>query len=268
MQPLVCFVSDFGLGDTWVGVCHAVVHKACPHARMVDLDHQVPPFDVRKGSVVAASGVWQLPEAIHLVVVDPGVGGERRDLCMVCEGGTRLVGPDNGVLMPAARRAGGVKAAYAVDPERIDFKQPLATFHARDVLAPTAAALACGVEPASLGAPVDPADLAPAPFEPSRIENGTVVAEVLDIDRFGSIRIGIAEEELAGYGLVSDRVTLGIGHLSVEVPLRRTFSDVESGEPVALVDSSGWLTLALNRASAGERYGVEPGGVVRVSPHH
>lgn len=266
MQPLVCFVSDFGLGDTWVGVCHAVVHKACPHARMVDLDHQVPPFDIRKGAVVAASGVYQLPEAIHLVVIDPGVGGERRDLCLVCGAGTRLVGPDNGVLLPAARRAGGVREAYSIDPERIDFKVPLPTFHARDVLAPAAAALSCGVEPSALGSPVSIDDLVAAPFEPSRSESGAALTEVLDIDRFGSIRLGVTADELPGYGLTTDEVEIGIGHLLVDAPMRRTFSDVDLGEPVALVDSSGWLTLALNRSSAAERYGVEPAAVVRVRP--
>lgn len=266
MQPLVCFASDFGLGDTWVGVCHAVIHKACPHARVVDLDHSVPPFDVRKGAVVAASGVWQLPEAIHLVVVDPGVGGERRDLCIVSETGTRLVGPDNGVLLPAARRVGGIAAAYAIDPERIDYRRPLATFHARDVLSPAAAALACGVEAPSLGMPIEPDSLEAAPFGPSTPEDGGAVAEVLDIDRFGSIRIGIASEEMDDYGLRAGRVGIVIGHLSVDVLLGRTFADVGLGEPVALVDSSGWLTLALNRDSAAERYGVEPGALVRVRP--
>lgn len=264
MQPLVCFVSDFGLGDTWVGVCHAIIHKACPHARVIDLDHQIPPFDIRKGAVVAAAGVWQLPEAIHLIVVDPGVGGERRNLCIVCNSGTRLVGPDNGVLIPAARRAGGIATAYSIDPERIDFKVPLPTFHARDILAPAAAALSCGVEPSGLGSSVLPEDLADAPFAPSRREAGAILAEVLDIDHFGSIRLGVTEEELTEFGTASGIIEIGIGHLLVEAPMGRTFSDVEVGDAVALFDSSGWLTLAVNRGSAAERYGVEPGAVVRV----
>ena len=91
MQNIICFVSDFGLEDTWVGVCHAVIHRACPLARVVDLAHQIPPFDIRKGAAVAAAGVHQLPDAIHLVVVDPGVGGGRADLVLVTERGTRLV---------------------------------------------------------------------------------------------------------------------------------------------------------------------------------
>lgn len=264
MQRIVCFISDFGLDDTWVGVCHAVIHRACPQARVVDLAHQLPPFDIRKGAAVAASGVWQLPEAIHLVVVDPGVGGDRRDLCLVTNGGTLLVGPDNGVLIPAAQRSGGIKEAYEIDPSAINSRPVLPTFHARDILAPAAAALACGVEPRSLGSPLDPSVLAPAPFEPSHREGGALVAEVLDIDRFGSIRLGIEPQDLNGSGAEGEPLELSFGHLIVHAPVARTFSDVAEGEPVALVDSSGWLTLALRAASAAERWGIEPGDKVRV----
>jgi len=139
VQSIICFVSDFGTDDTWVGVCHAVILRACPQARVVDLGHHVPAFDIRKGAATAAAGVFQLPDAIHLVVVDPGVGTGRRDICLMTHGGTTLVGPDNGVLIPASWRSGGIREAYVIDPGKIDFRSPLATFHARDVLAPAAA---------------------------------------------------------------------------------------------------------------------------------
>ncbi len=264
MQNIVCFVSDFGLEDTWVGVCHAVIHRACPLARIVDLGHQIPPFDIRKGASVAAAGVYQLPEAIHLVVVDPGVGGGRKDLCVLTGAGTRLVGPDNGVLMLAAERAGGVEAAYAVDPSKIDFRRPLGTFHARDVLAPAAAALACGVEPASLGTPVPPDELTPAPFANTVMDGEWVVAEVLECDRFGSLRLRVAAEDLKDLGLATTRLEIGLGHLALEVPFGQTFADVGEGEPVALVDSSGWLTLSVRTGSAADRYGIEPGATARI----
>lgn len=266
MQSIISFVSDFGLEDTWVGVCHAVIHRACPQAHIVDLGHQIPPFDIRKAAATAAAGVYQLPEAIHLIVVDPGVGGGRRDLCLVTGHGTHLVGPDNGVLLPAAWRSGGVEHAYAIDPTKIDFHGPLATFHARDVLAPAAAALACGVEPSSLGSEVDIDSLAPAPFERCASEGGFVTGEVLEADRFGSLRFNIPGEDLEKLGLISDTLEISLGHNALVVPYRSTFSDVSEGEPVALVDSSGWLTLALNTGDAADRYGVEPGAHVRVRP--
>ena len=110
MHAIICFTSDFGTGDTWVGMCHAVIHRACPQVKIVDLAHDIPPFDVRKASAVAAAGVWQLPDAIHLVVADPGVGGGRRDLVLLTALGSVLVGPDNGVLIPSTWRSGGSSA--------------------------------------------------------------------------------------------------------------------------------------------------------------
>lgn len=264
MQRIICFVSDFGLDDTWVGVCHAVIHRACPQARVVDLAHQLPPFDIRKGAAVAASGAWQLPEAIHLVVVDPGVGGGRHDLCLVTNRGTILVGPDNGVLVPATWRAGGIAEAIALDPSRIGAHPVLPTFHARDILAPAAAALACGVEPKALGDALDIETLAPAPFERGRREGQMLVAEVLDLDRFGSIRLGVELADLEGLAAEGEGIELSFGHLTVRAPVARTFSDVDEGDPVTLIDSSGWLTLALRADSAAERWGIEPGDPVRI----
>lgn len=264
MHAIICFTSDFGTGDGWVGVCHAVIYRACPQVRVVDLAHDVPAFDIRKGSAVAAAGVWQLPEALHLVVVDPGVGGGRRDLVLVTAAGTVLVGPDNGVLIPATWRSGGIAQAYAIEPADLDYQPPLATFHGRDVLARAAALLACGIEVTSMGEQVDPALLAPAPFMPSHAEGDVVVAEVIDADRFGSVRLAVSSEEAMARGLTAGKLEVVLGHSRVEVPFARTFADVAEGDPVALIDSSGWLTLAVNLGSAAERYGIEPGTITRI----
>ncbi|MBF4509765.1 MAG: SAM-dependent chlorinase/fluorinase [Aeromicrobium sp.] len=264
MHSIICFTSDFGTGDTWVGMCHAVIHRACPQARVVDLAHDIAPFDVRKASAVAAAGVWQLPDAIHLVVADPGVGGGRRDLVIVTGHGGILVGPDNGVLVPATWRAGGISEAYSIVPEHLDFRQPLPTFHARDVLAPAAAVLACGVQASAIGVPVAIDSLALPPFQRSRREGDITVAEVIDIDRFGSLRMAVSADEAAARGLDRGTLEMAFGHLMIEVPFGRTFADVPEGEPIALVDSSGWLTLAIRLGSAAERYGLEPGAIARV----
>lgn len=266
MQSIISFISDFGLEDTWVGVCHAVIHQACPQAHVVDLGHQIPPFDVRKGAAMAAAGVYQMPEAIHLVVIDPGVGGGRRDLCLTAASGARLVGPDNGVLLPAALRAGGIVDAYAIEQTKIDFRGPLATFHARDVLAPAAAALACGVDPSSLGTRVERESLAEAPFGLCSRDNGYVVGEVLEADRFGSLRFNVPAEDVAKLGLEAPQLEVTIGHNALVVPFAATFADVNEGDPVVLIDSSGWLTLAVNRGDAADRYGVEAGTHVRIRP--
>lgn len=264
MQPIVCFISDFGLDDTWTGVCHAVIHRICPAARVVDLAHQIEPFDIRKGAAVAAAGVHQLPDAIHLVVIDPGVGELRRDLCLVTRAGTRLVGPDNGVLIPAALRAGGIEAAYSIDSSELGVLEPLGTFHARDVFAPAAAALACGIEPVALGEPLDSATLVEGPFSLARWEGDHLISEVLERDRFGSLRTSITDQDIDVHGLRGAILEMVIGHVVLTVPFGRSFSDVPKGELVALVDSSGWLTLAENTGSAFERFGIEPGAHVRV----
>jgi S-adenosyl-L-methionine hydrolase (adenosine-forming) len=263
MRPLICLTSDFGLDDTWVGVCHAVIYQGCPDAHVVDLSHGVPPYDVRKGAAVASSGVHQLPGAIHVVVVDPGVGGERRDICIVTKNGTRLLGPDNGVLLPAASRAGGVDAAFAIE-QSFSGVDPTPTFHARDVLAPAAAAIASGASPSELGSPVRPEDLAPAPFAECISENGYTLGEVLEADRFGSLRFNIPGERIDELGLRSARLEIGLGHNALDVPFARTFSDAEEGEPVVLVDASGWLTLAINQGDAQDRYSAAPGSRVRI----
>lgn len=266
MQSTICFVSDFGLDDTWVGVCHAVIYRACPQAHVVDLGHHIPPFDIRKGAATAAAGVFQIPDAIHLVVVDPGVGAGRKDVCITTKSGACLVGPDNGVLVPAASRAGGIDEAYIIDGAKIDFRSPLATFHARDILAPAAAALACGVKPQSLGTLIAPEELVAGPFELCHQDGESVIGEVLESDRFGSLRFNIPGEQLDAMGLKVSELEITLGHNTLTVPRRSTYADVRVGEPVALVDSSGWLTLAVNKGDAMDRYGVVPGTTVRIRP--
>ena len=264
MGAIIGFVSDFGLDDTWVGVCHAVIHSRCPDAHVVDLAHGIEPYNVRKGASVAAAGAYQLPGAIHLIAIDPGVGGPRRDVCLVAKHGTRLVGPDNGVLLPAAERCGGVTEAYCIAEALPDEGKPLPTFHARDVLAPAAASLASGVAPDRLGERIDILTLVPAPFAQCRRDGDYVVGEVLDADRFGSLRINVPTESMEALGLVGDTLVVEIGHNSLTVPFGQTFSDVNEGEPVLLVDSSGWLTLAINQGNALDRYGVSPGTHTRI----
>ncbi len=153
---------------------------------------------------------------------------------------------------------------FAIDPEALTFRSPLATFHARDVLAPAAAALACGVDPAAVGSRVDPDDLVGAPFERAFDDDGVVGAEVVDVDRFGSVRLAISTEDLDRFGLRQQRLAFDIGPTRIVAPFGVTFSDVPEGDPVALVDSSGWLTLAVRMGSAAERFGIQPGDATRV----
>ena len=260
MVSIVCLVSDFGLDDTWVGVCHAAILMGCPDARVVDLAHGIAPYDIRAGASIAASGVFQLPKAIHVVVVDPGVGGQRRGVCLVTDSGAHLIGPDNGVLIPAAEMAGGISVAYELPIP----PGALPTFHARDVFAPAAARLACSGTADGIWPQIAADSLVPGPFGMCERTDEYVNGEVLGTERFGSLRLNVPSARLEALGLGAEVLEIGLGHNMLEVPVRRTFSDVGEGDPIALVDSSGWLTLALNRGSAADRYGVIAGTHVRI----
>lgn len=265
MRATVCFTSDFGLDDAWVGVCHAVILRSCPQALVVDLAHGIPPFDVRKGAATATAGVVQLPEAIHLVVVDPGVGGSRRDLCITTRSGARLVGPDNGVLMVAAWRTGGVVEAVCLDAGKVGFRGPLPTFLARDVLAPAAAAIACGVAPSALGETVEPDSLSPAPFQRCRFDGRVAELEVVESDHFGSVRFNLPGEDLDLFRGGTRRARLSAGGKVIDAVFGTTFCDVALGDPVLLVDSSGWLTLAVNRGDAARSFALVDGAEVTLA---
>jgi len=260
MVPIICLVTDYGLDDTWVGVCHAVIARVCPEARVIDLAHHIAPYDVRTGAFVAASGVYQLPDAIHIVVADPGVGGERRCICVVTAAGTVLLGPDNGVLIPAAAMSGGIDKAYELPVG----SQVSPTFHGRAVFAPAAARLACGADPSDAWAELEVSALAAAPFPECYKDGEYVRGEVLGMDRFGSVRLNIPTARRKELGLEGPLLEVGIGHNALAVPVRRTFSEVGEGDPLVMFDSSGWLTLAVNQGSAADRYGVIPGSRVRV----
>ncbi len=265
MHRMVCFVSDFGLDDAWVGVCHAIMLRRAPGVDIVDMSHQVPPFDIRKGAAVAAAAVSQIPDAVHLVVVDPGVGGARDDICIASRGGAFLVGPDNGVLLPAAARAGGVERVWAIDAAVLGLPEPSPTFHARDVLAPAAVHIASGGSPAEIGEAVEPASLVRAPFDGAVLDGDSLVCEVVDVDRFGSVRLTVTPIDLARIGRRgSSQLEVSFGHVALMLPLASTYSDVPRDEPLVLWDSSGWLTLAIRDGSAAERYGLAPAASVRL----
>src|SRR6476661_5582708 len=157
--PLITFLSDYGLEDEFAGVCHGVIAGICPDARVIDLTHGIPRHDVRAGALVLRSALAYLPRGIHLAVVDPDVGAERRAVAIRCDDGRMLVGPDNGLLSLAAQAAGGI--VEAVDIARSPFRlEPVsATFHGRDLFAPVAARLALETPIENTGLPVPVDDL-------------------------------------------------------------------------------------------------------------
>src|ERR1700749_4163306 len=183
-SPVITFLSDYGLVDDFVGICHGVIAKACPQARVIDLTHGIGRHDVRSGAIVLAEAVAYTPVGVYLAVGDPDVGAHRRAVALRTGDGNRFVGPDNGLLTVSAEAAGGI--VEVVDIAQSSFRlQPVsATFHGRDIFAPVAPGLAGGATLADAGAPMDAADLVILSLPEAQVRDGAVVAHVRYVDRF------------------------------------------------------------------------------------
>ena len=186
----ITFTSDYGLEDHFVGVCHGVMARVAPRARVLDVSHAVAAQDVRQGAVLLAQAVPYLPRAVHLAVVDPGVG-TGRGMVAVEAGGQVLVGPDNGLLLWAAEALGGVGRAHALENPAFRLAPVSRTFHGRDVFAPAAAHLAAGVEPAELGPEMDPEGLVRLERPAVTAGRGRVAGSVVAVDRFGNLALDL-----------------------------------------------------------------------------
>ena len=198
-----------------------------------------------------------------MAVVDPGVGTRRLAVALVVERGDVLVGPDNGLLIPAAARLGGVSKAFFLDDQDF-FRTPVhPTFHARDIFAPVAGHLSLGIDPREMGSPMDSGVLVPAPWGEARAAEGAVYATVIDIDRFGSLRLNAYPEQVRSLGYrEGDEVLLGIGEEEMRVTLASTFGEIEAGASLLFEDSSGVMAAGVNGGSMAGASGARPGDVV------
>lgn len=264
--PVVTFLTDYGLSDPFVGVCHGVIAARCPSARIIDLSHGIPPQDVRAGAVVLARALPFMPVGVMLAVVDPGVGGARRGVAIGAAAGHLLVGPDNGLLWPAALAAGGVEAAVDLAGSRFALEPVSATFHGRDVFAPVAAALAGGAALADVGSAIEPGSLVVLePLAPV-VEAYALRARVAAIDGFGNLELAATFSDLVAAEVAgSDPVLVEAGARPLPAHWGRTFSDVAAGELLLYEDSSGVLSLALSCGSAARRLAVATGDELRIS---
>ena len=257
-EPVITFLSDYGLGNEFVGVCHAVIARRCPQARMIDLTHAIPRHDVHTGAIVLRATLPYLPDAIILAVVDPGVGtsgarGRRAVAVRTVDGDRLLVGPDNGLLMPVCERLGGVAEAVDVasSDERLEPVSP--TFHGRDIFAPVAAALADGVALPALGEPLDPDSLRRLNIPVAVMTEQGLELHVLHSDTFGNLILDGQTEQVLDLGLkLGDDVTVHCGGRAHRATFARTFADVHPGGLLLYKDGLGMLALAVNRGSAAE----------------
>jgi hypothetical protein len=266
----VTFLTDYGTRDEFVGVVKAVIRDLAAHVTVLDLTHEVPPFDVRAGSLVLARSVSYLPEGIVLAVVDPGVGTARRAVAVEVAGGNGVfIGPDNGLLASAVALAGGAERAVVLTNPDYQLPAPGATFAGRDIFAPAAAHLANGVDLAELGEAIDPALLLPGVVPLSRLEADVLLCEVLWVDHFGNCQLNVGPDELAELAGADTRVRVSVGDLSdptVRVAaVADAFAEVPGGAVGLVVDSYGMLALALDRRSAAEELRLAAGDQVRLT---
>lgn len=263
---VITFLSDYGLDDDFVGICHGVIAGLCPEARVIDLTHGVARQDVRSGALILKESLAYLPAGVHLAVVDPDVGAQRRAVALLLADDRLMVGPDNGLLSLAATQAGGV--IEAVDIARSPFRlEPVsATFHGRDIFAPVAAALARGLPLAEVGEPCHPDGLVRLTLPEARVEDGVLLAHAIYIDHFGNVGLNVEHHQLTGLGLKLGRpVAVQAGEREVEANYVRTFAEVERGELLFYEDAFHRLSLAVSRGSAAERLDLRLDDELRIT---
>ena len=268
--PLISFLTDFG-PDSAPAVCRGVMWGIAPEARILDLTHSVRKYAIRDGAFLLSRMVGYLPIGVHVAVVDPGVGTPRRPIAIRTGRGDALVGPDNGLLLPAARVLGGVAAAYEITNEDLFLTKVSSTFHGRDIFSPVGAHLAGGVPIATVGPEVAAATLVDLTFPEPRVEGTALETGVLFIDSFGNARLAGQPADLAGVagGDLRPgqrfRVTGGSIGGAMDISWHSTFGEVAAGEPLLYEDADyGGLGISVNQASAAERFGLDVDTPLRI----
>jgi S-adenosylmethionine hydrolase len=263
IRPVVTLLSDYGLDDEFVGVCHGVIVGICPAAQIIDVTHGIAPQDVLGGALRLVAALPYLPVGVHVAVVDPGVGSDRRAVALRCDDGRFLVGPDNGLLWPALTGAGGLREGVEISRSPASVKPVSATFHGRDIFAPVAAHLAAGRSLAEVGGPLDPTTLVRLDVPSPRVLDGRLALTILLVDRFGNLQLNSHAQEGREMGLRP-----GCGIEIGEHPARyaRTFADAAPGELIVYEDSTGHLAVAVNRGSAASLLNVQTGDELVLGP--
>jgi S-adenosyl-L-methionine hydrolase (adenosine-forming) len=260
----VCFLTDFGLTDDFVGTCHGVIKRIAPETQIIDVTHGIPPRAVLQGALVLANTLPYMPVGVHLAVVDPGVGGARRPLALRDREGRMFVGPDNGLLVPAAERA-GIEAAHELANPAYALPTISRTFHGRDLFAPAAAHLTRGVEVGDLGPPIDPEALVRLDLPQPRFHPTGVDATALYVDSFGNIALNLTRDDLDPIGIVPGvRVEVDIGGEPYYAVAARTFADARTGDVILYEDSYRTMSLAISNGSAASMLRAQVGARVTI----
>ena len=249
---MITLTTDFGLKDPYVAEMKGVIYSIKPAARIVDVSHQIDKYNVRMAAFILGSAAPYFAKGtVHVVVVDPGVGTNRRAIVVQTKQAF-FVGPDNGVLMLAAK-VQGVSHIYGLIDPKYMLQEVSSTFHGRDIFAPVAAHLDKGVKPKEFG--VEITDPVTPKFANVERKNGSISGEVLYVDGFGNVITNIGKAEVAK----AKTVKVNLHNISLQLPCSETYGNAKPQEPLALVGSHGFLELALNQGSFSEKYRVNAG---------
>jgi len=242
----------------------SVIRSIAPDVTVIDLTHEIEPHDVRGAGLTLARSAQYLVPGVVLAVVDPGVGTARRAIAVeVGDGESVLIGPDNGLLAPAVAMVGGAGRAVALTNADYQLPAPGPTFAGRDVFAPAAAYLCTGVDLTELGDIVDPNTMMPGLMPITREEDGTLIAEVLWVDRFGNAQLNVDPEEVSSWG---DRIGLRFGDTHRTARRAGSYGALKTGEVGLVVDSYGLLSVSVDRGSAATDLGLHAGDPVTLEP--
>jgi S-adenosylmethionine hydrolase len=256
----ITFLSDFGLQDDFVGTCHGVIARIAPGTTVIDITHGIEPQAVLQGALVLANTVPYMPEGVHLAVVDPGVGTGRRALAVRDASGRVYIGPDNGLLVPAAEKQGGVEGAWQLANPAYRLEHVSGTFHGRDVFSPAAAHVAVGVDPDELGPPVEPRSLVRLELPVPEIAGSRIIATVLYVDRYGNVQLNLHRADVEQVGIVpGKRVELDLGMDRYYATAARAFGDARAGDIILYEDSYQNIAVAITDGNAAEMFVLRAG---------
>jgi S-adenosyl-L-methionine hydrolase (adenosine-forming) len=261
----ITFLTDFGLQDDFVGTCHGVMKRIAPEAEIIDITHGIAPQAVLQGALTLANTLPFMPVGVHLAVVDPGVGGARRALALRDGEGRIHIGPDNGLLIPAAEKLGGIAEAHELTNPAYALESVSRTFHGRDLFAPAAAHLSLGVPLADLGPPIDPDALARLDLPEPEVGASRINCTVLSIDRFGNVQLNLDRSHLDQAGVLpGTRVELQIGTERYYAVAARTFADARPGDLILYEDAYRNLSIAISGGDAAAMFGIREGQGLRI----
>jgi len=256
-RPIITLLSDFGLRDSYVAEMKATILSICPEACIVDISHEVRKFNIRMGAFLLARAARYFPKGtIHVAVVDPGVGTERRPIIVESKR-SFYVGPDNGVLMLSAQRE-GIKHVYVIKNPKYMLREVSRTFHGRDIFSPAAAHLANGVPPSEFGPEIfNP--VAPSFIEP-KISEDLIEGEIIHIDDFGNLVTNISYDEMKSLDIrEGDQLTIKLRGRAFDIKLCTAYSEVQLHKPLAIIGGCGLLELSVNQGNASKYFNVEIG---------